>query len=602
MSILRRATGPALVSWPVLVVTVVGSALISTLGTGSKASGSVASLALVGALGGLAAYLVVWVAWWGFLRRLSGTARIASAVIASAAAGVTRGLVVQWLFAVFGVGDADASQLVLRLVMGVIGGLFTFLGTAAGVASVRQYRDTIELLSAERQRLTALLDASVERIEQGQADTLARVQQRLDSEMRKMAVDSGPAAVLALESLAGDVVRPLSHTLARELPEWEHEVPSAVPRAGLREVWRGSVTSAAIRPLLLTVIGLVISLPAAVLVYEPRHGLLALFGGLAVLLVTLMMGRDWMRRHPPVTAPSGWVRVLIVLMGATVVASAVTGFLDRDDPSAGVFSVLGLIVVPTVGLVIAVVTMLGVRMHDTTADLQSVTRQLRWSLARVNTQQWEQNGVLSRALHGPVQALLHAQLLRLRRQVDGGGVDPSQLDTLREDLQRALTYALAPVDAPRSITDVLVDVADTWEGVARVTWQVSPRALSMLDQDRLCSHALTDLASEAVSNAVRHGGAGHVDVDVDVDEERDDLIRLAVVDDGRIPASEGAGLGTTLLTRCTYDWSLTREPTTLTARLPSAAHPDPIPARRPASTESTASESAPRGSGALVAP
>lgn len=600
MSILRRATGPALVSWPVLVVTVVGSALISTLGTGSKASGSVASLALVGALGGLAAYLVVWVAWWGFLRRLSGTARIASAVIASAAAGVTRGLVVQWLFAVLGVGDADASQLVLRLVMGVIGGLFTFLGTASGVASVRQYRDSIELLSAERQRLTALLDASVERIERGQVDTLARVQQRLDREMREMVVDSGPAAVLALESLAGDVVRPLSHTLARDLPQWEHEVPTEVPRAGLREVVRGSVTSSAIQPLLLTVIGMVISVPAAVLVYEPRHGLIALFGGLAVLLVMLTMGREWMRRRPPVTALSGWAHVLIVLVVATLVASVVTAFLDRDDPSAGVFSALGLIVVPAVGLVIAVVTMLGVRMHGTTAELQAVTRQLRWSLARVNTQQWEQNGVLSRALHGPVQALLHAQMLRLRRQVDGEGVDPAQLDTLREDLQRALTQALAPVDAPRSITDTLVDVADTWEGVARVTWQVSPRALSMLDHDRLCAHALTDLSSEAVSNAVRHGGAGNVDIDVDVDEERDDLIRLAVVDDGCIPESESAGLGTTLLTRCTYDWSLTREPTTLTARLPSAAHLEPTPAGPPTSPGLTTSPVDPWQSGALA--
>lgn len=584
MTFLLRASGPALVSWPVLVVVLVGSMLVSTLGTGSRSHGDGSTLALVGAAGGLTAYLLVWVAWWSALRWLSGTRRVVLVSCAAATAGMARGLVVQWLFTTLGVGDVDASQLVLRLVMGVMGGLVAFLGTAYGVATVRHYRATTELLSAERQRLTALLDASVESIQQGQASTLARVRQRLDEELRQMTVDSAPAAVAALESLAGDVVRPLSHALARELPEWEHQVAPEVPRVRLADVWRGPVTAVAIQPLLLSGIILVISLPAAILVYQPRNGLSALLVGVLTLLATLSVGKEWMRRRPAATALTGWLRVGVVLVGSTLMASACAALLDRDDPSAGVFPRLAIFAVPMVGFAIAVIAILGMRMRDITADLEDITRQLRWNLSRVNMQQWEQNGLLSRALHGPVQALLHAQLLRLRRQMDAGEVQPVQLDSLRDDLQRALATTLAPTQSPRPVSEVLVDVVDTWQGLARVTWSVTPQAAGVLDQDRLCAHALMDLCSEAVSNSVRHGAATAVDIEIDrmvdgeVDSERDgraggdgrNLIRVTVVDNGHLPETDQAGLGTVLLARCTYDWSLQGEPTKLIALLPCA--------------------------------
>ncbi len=206
-------------------------------------------------------------------------------------------------------------------------------------------------------------------------------------------------------------------------------------------------------------------------------------------------------------------------------------------------------------------------MRGITAELALTTSQLRWNLARIHTQQWEQSGRLSRALHGPVQSMLHARLLRLRRELDSGAVSPVGLDGLERDLQEALTSALSPAQ-PRPLADVLTDVADTWQGLAAVAWAVEPKAIEAIDRDPLCTLVLADLASEAVSNAVRHGKATAVDIAVDLDDGRDDLVRLRVTDNGSVPETEGAGLGTALLTRCTYDWSLSRGPTTLTARLP----------------------------------
>lgn len=567
MSFLLRATGPALVSWPVLALVMVWSTVLSLLGSGSTATGSLALRALIALIAGVASCGVVLLAWWVGLRRLDGVPRIVCALVVVAVAGLVRGFVVQAGFIEMGFAEVSTSGYIERMVPSLFTISFGFLVGAAGVAAVVAYRETAGLLLAEQRRLVDLLDASASGIEERQTDALERVQQRLDEELRALALETMPSAVTSLESLAGDVVRPLSHSLARELPQWDVVVPEAPPRVRWVDVWRDPDPAAAIRPLVLPVALLFIAVPAAALVYDPGNGLTTVFAGLAVLVLVLALGRAWLVRRPPRRAALVWLAVVGILVVAAVATSRAGALGERGDPSAGAIPSLALFVVPVFGLIIATVSMMGARMRSITSELEATTDQLKWNLARVHTQQWEQSGRLSRALHGPVQSMLHARLLRLRRELDSGEVNPVGLEDLGRDLQEALASALSPAP-PRPLAEVLADVAETWEGLATVTWRVNPVAAACLDRDPLCTQALADLATEAVSNAVRHGKATQVDVNVDI--EADELICLRVVDDGSVPDSEGAGLGTVLLTRCTYDWLLGRDPTTLTARLPCA--------------------------------
>lgn len=567
MNLLIRATGRALISWPVFLVAVLGSAELSVLGSGSPASGPLLTRFAVGATGGLATYLLILICWWTVLRWLAGGPRAAVAIMVVAVAGLVRGLIVQSLFTWLGATSGDPGQALMRMVTGALVALVAVLLTSSVVAMVREYRDTTELLNAERQRLVTLLESSTERIERGQAETLARVRDRLEREIAAIPLTSAPSAVAALEGLAGDVVRPLSHTLARDVPEWQVEITRDVPRVRLSDVWRDAVPAVAIRPLLLTIGIFLVSLPAALLQYAPRVGMTALLGGCVALFLLLILGRQWILRWPPTTSRRAWVRIAVVLIVAAAVSGIVAATLDRQDPSAGVFLRLGLISIPLFGLLIAVVSMLAARMQDMAAELETVTHQLRWQVARVNTQQWEQRGVISRALHGPVQTLIHANLLRLRQEMDEGPVDQVRFDAIRDELHVALATQLTPLSDARATKEVLEDIAFTWSGVAAVTWHISPEAVERLDADPLCAHALKDLATEAVSNAIRHGKARHVDIDIAVGG--DALIGLSVVDDGTVPSSGTPGLGTVLLTQCTYDWSLTSNGATrLHARLP----------------------------------
>lgn len=553
-----------------LALVVVWSTVLSLLGSGSTATGSLAARALIAFVAGVAACGVALLAWWVGLRKLEGITRIVLALVTVSIAGLVRGFVVQASFVQLGFAEGTTDGYASRMVPSLFTISFAFLVGAAGVAAVSAYRDSASLLLGEQKRLVALLESSAVGIEERQTDALEQVQKRLDAEVRTLALETAPSAVTSLETLAADVVRPLSHSLAREIPQWDADIPDAAPRVRWIDVWRDPVASAAIRPLVLPASLLVIALPAAAFVYSPANGLTTVVAGVTVLIVVLALGRLWLVRRPPRRPGLVWLAVVAVLLLAAFLTSRAAALGERGDPSAGAIPSLAFFVIPVFGLIIAIVSMMGARMRSITAELAATTAQLRWNLARIHTQQWEQSGRLSRALHGPVQSMLHARLLRLRRDLESGAVSPLGLEDLERDLQGALASALAPAQ-PRPLVDVLTDVADTWEGLAAVSWRVDSAAAACIELDPLCTQVLADLASEAVSNAVRHGKATRVDVHIDLDGEGEELVRLRVTDDGSVPDTEGVGLGTTLLTNCTYDWSLSCGPTTLTARLPCGA-------------------------------
>jgi len=568
---LQRLTGPALVSWPVLAVITAWSAVLALLGGGAAVSGSPALRAGMGAVSGVAAFVVVAAIWALVINKTTGGVRVLLTALVVLLAGVVRGVVMQWGLTAVDFVDSTTATLATRIANGVATIPIAFVIAAAAVSALRSYRDTATALVLEQARLLRLLEDSTRVIEERQADAIARVRARLDEAIRELPLDSGPSAVTALETLAGDVVRPLSHSLARDLPAWEVDGASEVPRVRWIDVWRRPDPRVAIQPLLLGAACLVVAVPASFLLLTPRSGIPAVIAAVGVLTVTLVIGRWALRRMPPTPALVAWAAISSVLLAAAALVAVTVTVVARDDPSVGVFVGPGVFAIVTFGLLIATASMMRVRMAESTALLEDATRQLRWTLARVNTQQWEQAGRLSRALHGPVQSLIHARVQRLRQQA----ADPSTpLDVrhLRAELQQALASALTPQDAARDLPELFNELAGTWSGVADIDWHVVAPARERLQADSLCALAISDLAVEAVSNAVRHGRARRVDIAISV--EGGDLAVLRVVDDGVRGKQSTPGLGTTLLTQCTVDWSLSATaPTTLSARLPLGGTP-----------------------------
>lgn len=571
-ALLRRLTGPALVSWPVLVLVIAWSTALNLLGGGQTVTGGALQRAAAAAIAGALACAVMLAAWYAVIRRIGNETpldrrRLAAVILALLLAGLVRGGALQAILVTAGLAQDSTASAMVRLVSSLVTIPAAFVVGAAAAGAVLEYRREAGALIIEQEQLGRLLNASAQGLDQRRTQAVQRVQQQLDEEVSRLPVDDASATVLALETLAGDVVRPLSHQLARDLPTWDVDAPSRVPLVPWRNVFRSPGPAQAIRPLPLVVLMAVIGIPGGLLVYSPARGLLTLAGTLAVLAACLILGRRWLATRKADSPAVAWVSIAVVLVVTAVVCSAVAAVLGYGDRGQGAFARLALVAVPVFGILIAIVSMLTSRMRAITVELAETNRDLRWSLARVNAEAWEQGGRLSRALHGPVQSLLHARMLGLRRSLDADDGPGPDMASLRADLQASLAAALGPASATLVIEDVLRDVTQTWSGLADVRWQIDGTASALLADDPLCAEAVAELATEAVSNAVRHGRAATVDISVEMSEH--DLVCLRVVDDGVASESADVGLGTVVLTRCAFDWSLRRDaPTTLTARLP----------------------------------
>ena len=170
--------------------------------------------------------------------------------------------------------------------------------------------------------------------------------------------------------------------------------------------------------------------------------------------------------------------------------------------------------------------------------------ELRWHVARLHMEQWRQQRRLARALHGPVQALLAVAADRL-------AADPNaSLGQLRRELERELTAH--PADRTAVWSNGLARLRSTWRGICAVAVADEDLVAAGLDADPLCAEIALEIVSEAVSNAVRHGKARQVEVEVELLPEQ---VRIVVLDDGQGMSGEAAGLGTRLLEDCALSWS-----------------------------------------------
>jgi two-component sensor histidine kinase len=156
-------------------------------------------------------------------------------------------------------------------------------------------------------------------------------------------------------------------------------------------------------------------------------------------------------------------------------------------------------------------------------------------------------------IHGTVQSALTAALTRLQ-----SSPEPEQyvLNRVVEDIERArkaLTSSPArKIDLPDSINQLQA----TWRGICEIRTNITDRASRALQKNNDACQCVNEIIKEAVSNAIRHGEAKTVSIDI---ERQDDFnLEITVSNDG-IPliAQKQLGVGSRLIEELTTDWSIT---------------------------------------------
>ena len=543
--------------WSTIAAVEVALTLLSTLpGDVRKpllnlTAGTVASAALLLVIGG---------GWALILRRLSGGWMIIAALPVIVSAAVVRGLVLQWLLVQWGMSQTGAGGYQYR-VFGSIVVVVTCAAVGALVsANVKAHRYRLEQLGVLQRQLSLVLVQAEGQLRADQSGVVAAVSSQLTSQLEMVRDGASQGTVDHLEYMATEVVRPLSHQLAAASPRWNPPDPSSLQqRLDWSAVWASIPSPGAINPWA----------PALVVLAVTPSSVLALGFGRALLMHAVAaffvyLGLLVLRRSSGLVIPPGPTLVRLLFMGALLVLACVPAgiatWFVAPAPLKWVNAAYVVVLVPLIALMFAVIGAARAQRRSMDAEITELVAQTGWWVTRTRMMLWWQNAAAARALHGPVQSLIHAAAQRLRAIAADGEVSRDELRAVLSETAESLPRVMVG-SGDVGFEARLNDAVTAWRPLAAVEFDIEDGTAQMLDGDPVCAEILIDVIAEAIANAVRHGGARHLCVRVEA--LASNVIVTTVTDDGighenqANPEGVGGGsqgLGTAQLDTCALMW------------------------------------------------
>ena len=547
------------VTWLSFWLTFTGAVIASFVST----SGGISMAFRLGVVG--IGQLVLWAplvfARWVALRMdPAGRTAIAAVILGAFCVGATaRTLFIGFAF-ITAVGP-EAALWPTRIFgsFGTIGLVFAL--TAYAVSSAREQRRRIqelEVIQADLER--SVIDVRVGIQERGD-QSVERVRGVLEAELASLQSSDVGAAVESLERMARDVVRPLSHELADAPTVQTAAGPGPSSRVSWIKVLDLAAQGRPFRPLP-TALLLVILALGSISAYPPatlRFVTLPFAAYVVVAIANRIVEGLFGQR--PLRARLAILLLTAVSSGVVVAAIGFTMMIGQPVQRGTTLGCLFFTIIFSLG--VAANAALDTDRRLTIARLDAATAQLRRNLALVNQVRWFQERALSRALHGPVQTAISAAALKLDAAMRTGGVSPQLMDQVRADIARDLDVLGDATSNAVSLDDGIASIIGTWEGVCGIDVDVDQDAAEIAAEDAPLRACAVAIASEAISNAIRHGKSTAIDLRVRLDAEQSDVL---IEMDSLAPGSAGApvpnavGLGTRQLDECTTSWYLELAP------------------------------------------
>ena len=447
-----------------------------------------------------------------------------------------------------------------------------FVLTAYTVSGAREQRRRIQELDALQSDLKESAAQVQAGIQQRGEQSVERVRGILEAELATLQLQDAGADVQSLERIARDVVRPLSHDLA----DVSAVEPAPLPVTPLKVSWVKVVDLATrgrpLRPLAVMLLMFILVF-GAMAVYPTAAVRFLLFPPATFIVLRLV---NPVAERIIGTRPVG-VRFTILVVTSVVcgLIMGAVGYLIMVGMPIRQGTVLGAIFFVTIFTLGASVNAAVDASRQVVIDqLDAAAAQLRRNLALVNQVRWFQDRALSLALHGPVQAAISAAAYRLNSAMKSGEVTAELVDQVRADIKAKLDVLGDSTREAVPFAEGISSIVGTWEGVCQVEPVIDPDVSRLLDGDAPLRACLVAIATEGVSNAVRHGGSTAVDLRMSIDSDAGVvLVNMASRAPHRqeLPPLRTSGLGMRQINDCAITWKLEVEPDgqCLRAALPS---------------------------------
>jgi len=450
---------------------------------------------------------------------------------------------------------------------------YTMLGVGIACAVVtrgREHRERRRLLVAEQERLVAASSSMAEGLRQAEEELRAETHAVLDPALAavKSALEASPASpdsgrvLAAMGAAVSEVIRPMSHRYARESPAVT--LPSVASKSDAHEPFAlvGAKVDVpkAIRPgLILAISALSFALIAPLAGAPPRAYAVAVATYVVTSIILVGIRLAWPRRWRVLgggVALAWLLAVYLVVFGVTGLAFEGSRLVG-DWPNFGLMS-LGYRTLISMAISMTVLVQQQRRLVDD--GIEQVNAALTRQLAVMRREVWALHRRMSLVLHGSVQSALISAMLLLRE--DSG---PSQVAEVRHRLDQALSAIDLDAQAATVIEHGLREISTLWSGIAVVELDVTPAAIAQLGEQPGLSSAVLEIVREAVGNAVRHGRAKEVLVQIAMVDGG--LVNVSVRDDGSgLSADAVPGLGSQMLDEVCMTWERSSEAPGVTLR------------------------------------
>lgn len=448
-------------------------------------------------------------------------------------AGFFRGLTIYLIGNALGL--IPASDLAFRLIGGPIFVLSVYILTSSILEGYLNYRKQLINLTRELERLERSRTSYSQDLQRVNREQRSRVRELLAAPMwelqKKLKSAQDPAglqdALLSMQAINNDVVRPLSHELGTTTIKVADKFESG-QNLQLRDVLPKRVRLVEVQSLalLLTVI-ISVGLNAQIGTTSPLQGISIVATATLVIIPLFLLEVQTIGQR---SLPTPLAAVLSAAFGFA--SGAVSGFVvlflgfantENFWWQAGIYLVITKLIVFFFG----VFDQSWRRTLDQRAD---VAQELMRLNSRLRQQLWLGQKSLAMELHGSVQGTLHALASRLSKMKEPNLDEIDEiLGLIRESLRR---IEMEDYLAGGNLLSLLRELKDLWEGTLEVSWEISTAADDLLDRDLGLARCVFELIRESVTNSVKHGQATEAKISLSLGAE----LTLEVANNGK-PAS-----------------------------------------------------------------
>jgi signal transduction histidine kinase len=452
--------------------------------------------------------------------------------------------------------------------------------TAASIGRIRDHLAQMNRLLKIQAQLLDMNENFERRVAESNDDLHEQVRGYLDPaivKVRELLNESDNLSADALSnSLAAtisEVVRPLAQSLSRpptsEVPLVRE--PATGPAFRLLSARVDAPRSIMGLSFMVIMVMMLSIQPIQLNVYasNPATIPVLLLGGLVLLAIKLL----WPRRFAMFSIPVAGVFLIASFTVALLVPLWVASLVNPQVVLSAVpYLWVSLAYWLLLGMIASMPSIFIQLGQQDSQQTEASIAELELVEARYRRQLWLNRRNLTWVLHGPIQSALVSTALSL----SGSQMTDEDRERVRVNLALVLSQLGSTSTAHPDLPTALTALAAVWNRNCTLIWEITPEAQALLDSDRDAVVCIGEVVREAVSNAVRHGKAGWIDIRV---EEQQGILRVAVQDNGTgLSPAAIPGLGSAMFDEITHSWTRTAAAghTSLEAWVPAAARAVPV--------------------------